>query len=1151
VSAGVDRDDLDDPAHRASLHDRARGLLKSDGDVALAARWLEALAARPDADAKVWADLGVARARRSDLDGAAAALERARQLAPGAAAPVYELAKLARRRGQTAVALARLDEAHRLDPDHAAPLLTAAELRAEAGDWEGAVARCEAAIRTPNPPDEAFARLVHFARRTWRWDLLAAHEPEVARRTRARLDAGEVPAEDPWTHLARVDDPAENLEIAAAYARRAARRVGVVEAPPRRPYDATRRLHVGYLTDDWRDHATLQLLVGVLEAHDTGRFRVTAYTTNRPDGSALAARATSAVERVVDLSERPDDDAADQIRADGVDLLVDLKGHTGGGRLEILARRPAPVQVTWLGHPGTTGAEFIDFALVDDVVVLPERRSTWSERLAVLPNSYQPNDPDRALPPARTRAELGLPEGPVILASFNDAWKVTAAVFDLWLALLRDLPQTLLWVLARDAAGLKRLRERAAAAGVNPARVVGARRLPWEAHLARVQVADVALDAWPVGGHTTTSELLWAGVPVVTWPGAGMASRVSASLLKAGGAPDLVATDAEHYRRIVTGLVRKAEARNTLRRRLIANRSVAPLWDVARFTRDLESLYNQMVATPAGSEPLTTRPPSRAPTPESDTFEGRIAPIRNALGQGAFGAALTRADALVRDFPDHPVAWQYKGQCHLRLGDTAYTRACWERVTEVGGDAAWAVWAACTLDDIATSAEASRAQVDVLFATLPSRMAAASTPSAHELDSVAFMGFFRWAYQGRDLRPLMEALAAFILRRWPVFDFTAPHCAPGATRRPGPTRVGVLWNWPARHPVDQACAWMVRALFATKHDVTILLPDKSRNPFQESLPPNVRSMVVPAPAGDVAAFLRLRDRVAALDLDLLFFPEVGMDPVAYLLALSRVARHQCVAAGHPVTTGMSTMDSFVSVAALEGDDCQSQYTEDLVLLEGTPYLYTLKAAPPDEPHERRRFSLPAGAHVYAAPHNLIKMHPDFDAVLRAILERDPDALLLVYMSLGASWSSKLKNRWETTLAPYADRVRWQPRYQGEEFVRYLRCVDVVLDPIYFGMGTTMLYALPVGTPIVTLAGTALRSRVVSGLYQNLGVTDTVVHSLDEYVEVALSLARNKDLNRSVRERTIAAARAHSDDQTIVESWIDFVRRATQPAVSSG
>ncbi len=288
----------------------------------------------------------------------------------------------------------------------------------------------------------------------------------------------------------------------------------------------------------------------------------------------------------------PDDEAASLIAADGVDILVDLKGYTQDTRMEIVAQRPAPIIISWLGYPGTLGhPQMADYIIGDPIVTPPGCASNYSETLALMPHCYQPNDRSRIIGDKPTRAEAGLPDSGFVFCSFNQSYKFSPPVFDLWCRLLVEIPGSVLWLLEPEVSVMDNLRREAEVRGVNGARLIFAANLPLQEHLGRLQLADLALDTFPYNSHTTGSDAIWAGVPLVTRSGTTFASRVAASLLQASGLPELITTDVDVYFELAKSLAQSPQRLQEIRGKLATTRASMPLFDTLRFTRNLERLF--------------------------------------------------------------------------------------------------------------------------------------------------------------------------------------------------------------------------------------------------------------------------------------------------------------------------------------------------------------------------------------------------------------------------------------------------------------------------------------------------------------------------------------------------------------------------------
>jgi predicted O-linked N-acetylglucosamine transferase (SPINDLY family) len=382
-----------------------------------------------------------------------------------------------------------------------------------------------------------------------------------------------------------------------AYARRVAARTAVAKSDmlPSPPARRGERIRLGYLSANFHAHPIAYLIAGLIEHHDRRRFEVIGYGFDEDDGSAMRYRLMGAFDRFVDISQLQDRDAAQLIHADDIDVLIDLHGWTPDCRAKILAYRPAPIQVNYLGYPGTTGADFTDYIIVDRFVVRPEQQPFFSERLVYLPASYQCNDDKREIG-ARTpsRSECGLPKQGFVFCCFNNNYKITPLFFDIWMRLLRAVPESVLWLYEANLLVKGNLAREAAGRGVAPERLVFAPRLPQAEHLARHRLADLFLDTLPYNAHTTASDALWAGVPVLTCAGNTFAGRVAGSLLPAVGLGELVTTSLEEYEALAQRLAREPQLLGELRVRLAQNRLTSPLFDTARYTRHVEAAYWRM-----------------------------------------------------------------------------------------------------------------------------------------------------------------------------------------------------------------------------------------------------------------------------------------------------------------------------------------------------------------------------------------------------------------------------------------------------------------------------------------------------------------------------------------------------------------------------
>lgn len=459
----------------------------------------------------------------------------------------------------------------------------------------------------------ALSLLVHEGRQSCDW---AETETET-RQLLAALDStpeanGQLLS--PFALLAVDATPAQQRRIGMLRSVGLSRQIKPL--PPAGPR-APGPVRVGYLSCDFHQHATSVLMAELLERRDRRRFEVFLYSHSPDDGSPITRRVRSACDQFVDVTHLSHLEVARRMRADGIDIAVDLKGHTRGSRFELLAYRPAPVQAAYLGYPATTGAGFIDYMIGDPVVTPLEHAGHYSEHIAQLPNSYQPNDRQRALPPAPSRASVGLPDDAVVLCCFNQTYKMSAHMLDLWARILHHAPRAVLWMLAWNPHAQANLQRELAARGVGPKRVFWGTKLHLAQHIARLRCADLFLDTWPCNAHTTASEALWAGVPVLTVPGPTFASRVAASLVTACGLPDFAAPDEDTYVALAAGLANEPEILQGVKLHLEQQRMALPLFDTDQYARDFEALLQRMFDRAQAGLPPAALSAQPAPTPAS------------------------------------------------------------------------------------------------------------------------------------------------------------------------------------------------------------------------------------------------------------------------------------------------------------------------------------------------------------------------------------------------------------------------------------------------------------------------------------------------------------------------------------------------------
>lgn len=562
------------------------GIVLQQGLIDEALVLLDAAVKSVPGDAVAWSNLSVALRGAGRFQDAVEAGLRAASLAPEWAQACNNAAVALRDAGQLMQARTMLLRAIECDPAFPDPYYNLGCTSADLGDNETAREALIEAIKR-EPRIDWMLQAAHACRQLADWDGAELIEAAFFQQFGEGLQSQAHVLPSPFAYLATPGTgPVDQRVVAEHFAAQYVARVAVARAGAA---SARGPLRLGLLSADFRDHATAHLLVGVLEAMDPARFHLIAYDygPRATEGDEYRRRLQSAILRWVDVAPMSDIDAARRLQSDGVDIAIDLKGWTQGYRAGILAYRPAPIQMQWLGFPGTMGAPWIDYVIADAVVIPPGMEGGCSEQVLRLPACYQPNDRLRVIGQTPDRESLGFPESAVVLAGFHQYYKITRETFALWMRVLGQCPDAVLWLLdGPESAKAVFLRE-AAAAGIERKRLVWAPRVPAAEHLGRLGQADLALDAFPVNAHTTASDSLWAGVPQLAICGDTFVSRVSASILHAAGLPQLVANDETTYERLIVELIRNVEMRAMLRNQLRETRDKVALFDAEAFARYL------------------------------------------------------------------------------------------------------------------------------------------------------------------------------------------------------------------------------------------------------------------------------------------------------------------------------------------------------------------------------------------------------------------------------------------------------------------------------------------------------------------------------------------------------------------------------------
>jgi protein O-GlcNAc transferase len=533
--------------------------------------------------------------------GALECFTKALVLFPNYADAFSNIGNVLKEMGRNQEALANYDTAIRLKPTSAVTRFNRGNLLCEEGRLEQAEAELQRALQAQPDLPQADAFLAYVRMRLCDWVAPSKSTPLVERVRRGERN---VP---PFILLFSPSNPADQFACAQRWADAFSTAEQAHFAHARRPPSG--KLRLGYLSADFRNHATSFLIAELFERHSRAQFDVAAYSYGPDDGSDMRRRIIKAVDRFVDIRQIDLATAQERIYQDGVDILIDLMGYSRGARTGLLTRRPAPVQVNFLGYPGTMGADFIDYILVDPYVVPAEEQRCYREHLVQLPRCYQPNDSKRQIDSKTPlRAECNLPDVGFVFCCFNASHKITPEFFSIWMRVLAAVPGSVLWLLNDNPAAERNLRREAVARGVAGERLVFASHLPLAEHLARHRVADLFLDTLPYNAHTTGSDALWAGLPVLSCVGTTFPGRVGGSLLRAVDLPELITESAEEYEAMALKLAREPGLLGELRRRLAESRSTKSLFDIAAYARGVEAAYTRMWRVwQSGSKPESFR----------------------------------------------------------------------------------------------------------------------------------------------------------------------------------------------------------------------------------------------------------------------------------------------------------------------------------------------------------------------------------------------------------------------------------------------------------------------------------------------------------------------------------------------------------------
>ncbi len=587
----------------------------------------KALQIRPDF-VEAYSNMGFALLDQRRTDEAIACYQKALQIRPNDAVAYNDMGTALQEQAKVDEAVVCYQKALQIRPNYPEAYNNLGNAFKEQQKLDESIQCYKKALELNPDYTKAHSYLIRQLQQTCAWDEVERLMPRLDELTRNELESGLKTSESPFMNVTRTMDSSYNLAVAKSWADDAAKPMrhlnlsfsfddrrplsvasgslmdGGQRTTTHKPQTTNHKLQrtdnepikIGYLSGDFRNHAVSHLMLGLFGLHDRRTFRVCCYSYGPDDGSEYRERIKRDADKFVDIRTLSHADAARRIHDDRVDILVELGGHTKDGRLGICALRPAPIQATYLGFAGTTGADFIDYILTDSIVTPEEHAPFYTEKFVYMPHCFQINDNTQPISEKNwTKADFGIPEETFLFCSFNHGYKIEPVMFGVWMRILQQVSKGVLWLPVKSETGKRNIREAARVRGVDPERLFFAERFPTKGeYLARIRLADLVLDTRIYNGHTTTSDALWAGVPVITLQGGHYASRVASSILTAVGLPELVTHGLNAYEGLAVRLANDPEELGGIRQKLEGNRLTAPLFDTAGFVRDLERAYRKM-----------------------------------------------------------------------------------------------------------------------------------------------------------------------------------------------------------------------------------------------------------------------------------------------------------------------------------------------------------------------------------------------------------------------------------------------------------------------------------------------------------------------------------------------------------------------------
>lgn len=1013
-------------------------------------------------------------------------------------------------------------------PDHAEALMNLGGGLWLGGQYEEAAAILQRCQTIAPQLSLAHGYLFNARLRLWQWQ---DYEPQ-----RQALEDGILAGQamdTPFPFLAVSDNPAAQLRCGQL----ASLPWNTLPAVTRPPLESNpQRLRVGYLSSDFRTHPVSFLLAGVWEHHDRNRFEVHALSLNPPDTSPTGQRVRAAFEHFHDLGHLNDAEIAQTIARLGLHLIIDLMGHTQGSRPGILARRPAPLQINYLGFPGTSGMACLDYLIADPYLVPEDQVAHYSEKLLWLPECFQANDDRRQIAAAPHRQDLGLPPQGLVFCCFNNSYKINPPLFDIWCEMLHAAPGSVLWLYAPQAAARQHLLQEAEKRGIDAPRLIFAEALPYPEHLARLGQADLFLDTLPFNAGTTASDALWAGLPILTCAGHTLAGRMAGSLLHNLGLGDLVTPSLTAYRDLGLLMARHPDILQNLRQRIANGKTWSPVFDTRRFTRHLEAGLEAAWARHAqGQAPDHLRIPRQDDPAGANHWhnQGQQAMAQRQWGQGEqclrkalslqpghleagndlgivfmkqnrFSDAATAFETALAHHPDHKVLLTNLATCQGVLGQQEAMIATYDRCLALDPDMPYVRglrFNACL--GIARWQGYAEEQAEILQRALT---------GSHRQEPLGFLAV-------SDNSAAQLRIAKTYCEEWLKLPPPPPRPRPPATAQLKVAYLSADFN---PHPVSFLMAGVWEAHDKSRFEtiaISVSPPDNS--------PLGVRVRAAFDQFHEVA---HLSDQAVA---DLI--RQLGVHILVDLAGHTRLARQGVMALrpaplqvnflGFQGTSGIAAMDYILADPFVIPPDLRPHYSEKVLYLPES-------CMPNDDTREvtahcpsREALGLPEEGVVFCCFNNTYKLVPPIFDVWVDLLRQVPDSVLWLRQPEDQVQARLQAEAAARGVAP--ERLVFAPKLAKiEDHLARIAAADLFLDTPFYNACTTACDALWAGVPVLTCAGDAMVSRIAGSLLLNLGLPDLITTDLAAYRAQALKLALSKATRDALRQR-LAQAREHS------------------------